>query len=135
MKDLTPKPQQLDLALKRELVAQGAAREEPPPQGVLEDFDLSAQGAVHRDLMDCTNPWFNPAAAKGIRERAEWGREKYGTYLQPFNGRFGIRDAMAEAADLVVYLKQMVMEGDQFAAILYPTALNMYTSLYGRSKR
>lgn len=38
------------------------------------------------------------------------GMKKYGTRLQPHNGRDSIRDAYEEAMDLVVYLKNAVQE-------------------------
>lgn len=42
---------------------------------------------------------------------AEW-RKKYGTHLQPFNGRDAVRDAYQEALDMAQYLKQALVEGD-----------------------
>lgn len=39
------------------------------------------------------------------------GRERYGTPLQP-NGRDALKDAYAEALDLVVYLRQAIFERD-----------------------
>lgn len=40
------------------------------------------------------------------------GQKKYGTSLQTFNGRDSLNDAMQEAMDLVMYLKQAIMERD-----------------------
>lgn len=40
------------------------------------------------------------------------GRLKYGTPLQPFNGRDALKDAYQEALDLVVYLRQALYERD-----------------------
>lgn len=45
-----------------------------------------------------------------IAHRAEVGREKYHTYLMTHNGRNPLVDAYQEALDLVVYLKQALME-------------------------
>ncbi len=45
-----------------------------------------------------------------IKARAEFGKKKYGTYLQTFNGRDPLVDAYQEAIDLVMYLKQKIME-------------------------
>lgn len=42
--------------------------------------------------------------------RKEIGRERYGTVLQPFNGRDALRDAYEEALDLCQYLKQALVE-------------------------
>jgi len=47
-----------------------------------------------------------------IRERAEAGREKYGTYLKTDNGRDALMDAYQEAIDLVMYLCQAILERD-----------------------
>jgi hypothetical protein len=41
------------------------------------------------------------------------GRERYGTPLQPDNGRDVLADAYAEALDLAVYLRQAIYERDR----------------------
>ena len=45
-----------------------------------------------------------------MQKRDHIGREKYGTPLQAFNGRNPLIDAYQEALDLVVYLKQALIE-------------------------
>ena len=45
-----------------------------------------------------------------LRERAEFGKRKYGTFLKTNNGRNALVDAYQEALDLVMYLKQKIME-------------------------
>lgn len=52
------------------------------------------QGAVRRDL----------------EAREQLGIERYGTPLQPHNGRDALRDAYEEALDLACYLKQVLIE-------------------------
>lgn len=47
-----------------------------------------------------------------MRERDRVGRARYGTPLQAGNGRDALADAYAEALDLVVYLKQALVERD-----------------------
>ncbi len=47
-----------------------------------------------------------------IRERRNVGIQRYGTALQPHNGRDALRDAYEEALDLVMYLRQMMEERD-----------------------
>lgn len=47
-----------------------------------------------------------------IEARKAVGIERYGTALQPFNGRDALRDAYEEAIDLAVYLKQCLVERD-----------------------
>jgi len=42
--------------------------------------------------------------------RNEFGYKKYGTYLQPHNGRDALQDAYEEALDLAVYLRQSLYE-------------------------
>ena len=45
-----------------------------------------------------------------MKERDEAGAQKYGTRLQPENGRDALADAYAEALDLAVYLRQALYE-------------------------
>ena len=47
-----------------------------------------------------------------IEERVKMGTKKYGTPLQPFNGRSALRDAYQEAMDLIFYLRQMIYEDE-----------------------
>ena len=47
---------------------------------------------------------------KDLIDRAEIGKEKYGTYLKTDNGRSALMDAYQEALDLCMYLKQTLME-------------------------
>lgn len=45
-----------------------------------------------------------------IESRKAIGIERYGTALQPFNGRDSLRDAYEESIDLAMYLKQTMVE-------------------------
>lgn len=45
-----------------------------------------------------------------IRKRKEFGLEKYGTILQPFNGRNNLEDALDELIDAAVYLRAQQYE-------------------------
>jgi hypothetical protein len=45
-----------------------------------------------------------------FKARDQLGKERYGTRLQPFNGRNGLRDAYEEALDLAIYLRQVIFE-------------------------
>ncbi len=47
---------------------------------------------------------------KDMKKRDEIGAIKYNTRLQPHNGRNPLIDAYQEALDMVVYLKQAIME-------------------------
>ena len=49
---------------------------------------------------------------KDIKKRDNFGLRKYGTRLQPHNGRDTLRDAFEEALDLVVYLRTLLYERD-----------------------
>jgi hypothetical protein len=59
-----------------------------------------------------------------IRERAETGKRKYGTYLETNNGRNPLWDAYQEAIDLVMYLRQVILEQEHYAT---PLALDATT--------
>lgn len=50
---------------------------------------------------------------RDMHERDAEGRRKYGTPLQPFNGRKPLVDCYQEALDLVVYLRQEIAERDE----------------------
>jgi len=45
-----------------------------------------------------------------MKDRDNTGLEKYGTRLQPFNGRNSLIDAYQEVLDLAVYLRQTIYE-------------------------
>jgi hypothetical protein len=47
-----------------------------------------------------------------MQNRDRIGRERYGTPLQPHNGRDPLVDAYQEALDLAVYLRQAIAERD-----------------------
>lgn len=47
---------------------------------------------------------------RDIQERSEMGHKKYGTLLSTFNGRDPLWDAYQEAIDLVMYLRQAILE-------------------------
>jgi hypothetical protein len=47
-----------------------------------------------------------------IEQRVNFGLEKYGHYLETFNGRDPLWDAYQEALDLVMYLRQAILERD-----------------------
>lgn len=45
-----------------------------------------------------------------MQARDQVGQRRYGTRLQPYNGRDALQDAYEEALDLVVYLRQVIEE-------------------------
>lgn len=52
---------------------------------------------------------------KDIEARVEAGKARYGTKLQMFNGRDAMWDAYQEAIDLVMYLRQAILEKEEMA--------------------
>jgi len=48
-----------------------------------------------------------------IEARKELGIRRYGTALQAFNGRDGLKDAYQEVLDLAIYLRQKLAEMEQ----------------------
>lgn len=73
--------------------------------------DLKPQPKPHR--------WGGPsvwdAVIEDMRARNQFGVEKYGGPLEPYDGRDTLKDAYQEACDLTVYLKAQLMEGDRHA--------------------
>lgn len=45
-----------------------------------------------------------------MQSRDDFGRKKYGTPLQPLNGRDSLKDAYEEVLDLCVYLRNAIEE-------------------------
>ncbi len=62
---------------------------------------------------------------KDMQERASFGRKKYGTFLQPFNGRNSMIDAYQEVMDLIVYIRQALEE-----FTLYVNIVNAVVEFY-----
>lgn len=51
-----------------------------------------------------------PQVIADLHDRMELGRRRYGVALQPWNGRSALLDAYEESADLIIYLKQELIE-------------------------
>lgn len=60
-----------------------------------------------------------PRVTEALHESMVIGIEKYGTALQPFNGRDVHRDLFEEWVDLGVYLEQMRRERDSTIELLW----------------
>lgn len=69
------------------------------------------------------HPYVWDLVKKDIEERDEIGFKKYGTRLQPFNGRKSLVDAYQDALDLVVYLRQAIFEMDN-KVVFDPNKIN-----------
>ena len=57
-------------------------------------------------------PCIQDLVAEDIAARKAVGIQRYGTPLQPHNGRDTLRDAYEEALDLAMYLRQAIYERD-----------------------
>ena len=58
------------------------------------------------------NPHVWQLVMKDMQSRDDFGTAKYGTSLQPFNGRDALIDVYQEALDMCVYLRQIIYERD-----------------------
>lgn len=57
-------------------------------------------------------PSMHDLVAQDMMDRKAFGLGKYGTRLQPFNGRDPLKDAYEEVLDIAVYLRQCLYERD-----------------------
>jgi hypothetical protein len=57
-------------------------------------------------------PSIHDLVAADIAARKALGTSRYGTFLQPHNGRDSLLDAYQEALDLACYLRQAIAERD-----------------------
>lgn len=74
--------------------------------------------------------------AELLRLRREQGRERYGTELTTFNGRFAAVDGLQEAVDLLLYAAQDHLERPTQNNLLeVGVALEHVTRLSGRLER
>ena len=105
-----------------------AALKEPPPvknnkpfiQNVVID-DIRREYPFHGTA---------PDVIADLQARKAYGLKKYGTLLQPFNGRDAAMDAYQEALDLVVYLRQMLEERRTASTeVLYYQAMDIAVQL------
>lgn len=93
-----------------------AVTHEPPPTGEgavvlefavkrVEAAAIAARGRGNPSLYDQ-----HVLVACALRERAEMGRAKYGTYLRVNNGRNALVDLYQELLDAIMYAEQCNME-------------------------
>ncbi len=70
-----------------------------------------SKAGEHQEFPTITDgPCVQDMVIDDIKTRKEVGKERYGTYLQPFNGRSALWDAYQEALDLCQYLRQLIYE-------------------------
>lgn len=55
-------------------------------------------------------PFIHDTVANEVLARGRLGERRYGTRLQPFNGRRALQDAYEEVLDAAVYLRQEISE-------------------------
>jgi hypothetical protein len=60
-----------------------------------------------------------------LTERAEFGKKKYGTYLQTWNGRKARTDAYQEMLDCIMYLKQQILETNDILPDIYKQVIEI----------
>lgn len=67
-----------------------------------------------------------------MKERRQVGIDRYGTPLQPFNGRDALVDAYQESLDRIVYLRQKMLEDEltRSAVMDIETERDMATAYY-----
>src|SRR2546430_13113423 len=63
-----------------------------------------------------------------IEARRKVGIDRYGTALQPGNGRDSLRDAYEEALDLACYLRQAIEERDRLGMSGFPVIAGSVTT-------
>lgn len=79
---------------------------------------LEEQWHEYSDKYDQPPPMPNDSPAiwtmvlSDMADRDQVGRMRYGTPLQPNNGRDALKDAYQEALDLCAYLRQAIYERD-----------------------
>jgi hypothetical protein len=92
----------------------------PPARRSIDDATPEEWDAASRAVREGDQPkpvpnehppvW--PLVMVDMASRDHLGRKRYGTPLQPFNGRDALRDAYEEALDLAVYLRTAIFERD-----------------------
>lgn len=81
----------------------------------MEDIDYIKIASVFEQPKPTANshPAIWDLVIEDMRNRDKLGENRYGTRLQAFNGRDPLIDAYQEALDLVVYLKQAIVEREK----------------------
>lgn len=80
--------------------------------GIPERAATRQQAPVKND-----QPCIQDLVIEDIKARKAVGLQRYGTLLQPFNGRDALMDAYQEALDLCQYLRQAIEERDSLQPI------------------
>lgn len=89
----------------------------PDPDRFCEDlckFAARESAAINIEPKPTPNqlPHIADLVIADINSRKEFGLKKYGTALQPHNGRDALTDAYQEALDMCKYIRQAIYERD-----------------------
>lgn len=91
---------------EQEIVAGVGVRAEPVPERANREGDTQPMPQVN------DHPDIQSQVIADIEARREVGIKRYGTALQPHNGRDALVDAYEEVLDLACYLKQRIVEDE-----------------------
>lgn len=117
---------------------QYSATEQPNP---IQNAKPAVWELVQQDLIKLTTEHFardknndlvSEVILRDMKDRDEWGRSKYKTPLQPFNGRDALVDFYQEVLDSAVYLRQFLFElNNDTSQYLdeYSTLLSIYNNI------
>lgn len=86
--------------------------EPDPPVPTFKGIGHRFMPSTQPDPTPNQHPAVWPLVMVDMAGRDKLGRERYGTPLQPHNGRDALRDAYEEALDLAVYLRTAMYERD-----------------------
>ena len=64
-------------------------------------------------IEDLENFFIDSYLVKDVKDRKQFGLDKYGTILQSGNGRNALKDAFQESLDAIVYIKQEMLESGE----------------------
>ena len=101
------------------------------PVQILKQKNTAERGMIEKEMQkkqpipqknDKPHVW--DLVLQDMVNRDKLGFKRYGTHLQPNNGRDALQDLYEELLDAVVYLRQVIYERDQQHRIKYPTTTN-----------
>lgn len=124
------------------MATESATNREPAPTGagpvVLESVNALIDQLMAVYIKHKSSGVFNPKELQTLKAdlttRAEFGKEKYGTYLRAHNGRRAIVDMYQEVSDAIMYCAQGRIEGDTRAGAYLELLINLGAQLAGEVK-
>lgn len=105
--DIQPDPVPNDLPSAHDLVSRDIVE-----RGYVARIDTSNMRGVYNTLLSVYISLYGGmnASLEEMGRRREFGLQKYGTLLQPFNDREHLEDAKDELADMLVYMRAHIFE-------------------------